>query len=131
MIGLDTNILLRAMLDDDARQSPAARAVIGGLSPTEPGHINLIVLAELTWTLQRRYKATPEELFAAVETLLRSTAFVVDARDLVGAALEIAKAGRHGFNDALIGVLNRHAGCMQTLTFDHGAPPEAGFATLT
>ncbi|HEY5794829.1 MAG TPA: type II toxin-antitoxin system VapC family toxin [Bosea sp. (in: a-proteobacteria)] len=130
MIGLDSNVLLRAVLSDDPVQSPSANALIATLSADRPGYINLVVLAEFTWTLRRKGKAKPQEIAAVVTTLLRSSAYVFEAPELVVRAVELSEHG-YGFNDALIGVVNRHAGCIETATFDKGAPTDAGFSLLS
>ncbi|WP_092176812.1 type II toxin-antitoxin system VapC family toxin [Bosea sp. OK403] len=131
MIGVDTNILLRALMDDDPVQSPAARAYLNHLAPARPGYVNLIVLAELTWTLRSRFKANLADVLLAVEALLDNAVLVIEARESVAEAVEIARSGRSSFSDAMIGLVNRHAGCMETMTFDRGAPSEAGFTVLT
>jgi predicted nucleic-acid-binding protein len=128
VIGLDSNILLRAILNDDPVQSPSARAIVEKLSADDPGYVNLVVLAEVAWSLRRWNKAKPREVAAVISALLKSPAYAVEQRMLVAAAVEVVKRGDCGFNDALIGVLNRHAGCIGTVTFDTGAPLEAGFA---
>ncbi len=130
MIGIDTNILLRAILRDDPVQSRAADELVASLSAERPGYVNLVVLTELTLTLRRKAKATQQEVAAVVSALLRSPAYVIESAELVLEAVERAATGQ-GFNDALIGALNRHAGCMTTLTFDKGAPTDAGFSMVT
>jgi predicted nucleic-acid-binding protein len=131
MIGLDSNVLLRALMNDDPIHSPLARNVLSRLSPQKRGYINLVVLAEVTWTLARKFKAPRGEIHEIVRSLLGGENLTLEAHAQVGLALDIAKANGSGFNDALIGVLNRHAGCMETMTFDRGAPSEAGFTILT
>ncbi len=131
MIGLDSNILLRALMDDDPVQSPQARKLLAGLSEDERGYINLVVLAEVTWTLARKFKSPRDEVCAVVASLLGSAKLLVESHRQVGLAIDMARETRCGFNDALIGVLNRTATCRSTLTFDHGAPLEAGFAIVT
>jgi len=118
MIGLDTNVLLRALTGDDAIQSPVAARILGELTPESPGYINLIVLTETVWTLGRRYKADRAAITDAVESLLESQSLVVADRAAVIESLELARAGSLDFADALIGTLNRHAGCKATVTFD-------------
>ena len=66
MIGLDTNVLVRYMAQDDPKQSAiATRLIEKELSPGEPGFISLMVLAELCWVLKSLYSASAGELFAA------------------------------------------------------------------
>lgn len=130
MIGLDSNILLRALTDDDPVQSPKAREVLAKLSPEDRGYINLVVLAEVTWSLLRKYRAGHADIQLAVETLLNGSSFEIEAHEEVAAVLELVRVKGGGFNDALIGMLNRQAGCSLTLTFDQGAPLDAGFAIV-
>lgn len=130
MIGLDSNILLRALTDDDPVQSPKARELLAGLTTEAKGYVNLVVLLEVTWSLARKYKATQNEIHAVVDMLLRGETFTVEAHDAVAAALELARTRGGGFSDSLIGILNSRAGCQRTLTFDRGAPLDAGFAVV-
>ena len=51
MIGLDTNVLVRYLVGDDAKQSAVAREVMAGLSQDNPGYLTSVVLAELSWVL--------------------------------------------------------------------------------
>ncbi|WP_158516197.1 PIN domain-containing protein [Bosea vaviloviae] len=118
-------------MNDDPIHSPLARNVLSRLSPQKRGYINLVVLAEVTWTLARKFKAPRDEIHEIVRSLLGGENLTLEAHERVGLALDVAKANGSGFNDALIGVLNRHAGCMETMTFDRGAPSEAGFTILT
>ncbi len=121
MIGLDTNVLLRAAVQDDAVQSPVARAIIAELAPSKPGYVNAVVLAEFAWTLERRYGYSPIEIVGAIETMLESEAFVVANHDAVGRALERVSTDGMTLSDAMIGELNFAAGCATTMTFDRRA----------
>ena len=118
MIGIDTNIHLRAALDDDASQSPRARAVLSALTAEEPGVINSVTLAEFVWTLRRGHGYERGEIVDAVRSMLRSSAYVFVDRRAVLAAVSRCQAESLGFADALIGEINRAAGCAVTLTFD-------------
>jgi predicted nucleic-acid-binding protein len=127
VIGLDANILLRSLLDDDPVQSPLARELLSTLTVERAGYINLVVLMEVVWTIRTRFKGRPARLHAALETLLSTDSYVVQSRDEVDDALALARSGKYGFADALIGFLNQRAACRATWTFDNGAPGEAGF----
>ena len=71
MIGLDTNVLVRYLAQDDAAQSAkATRLIEGELTQRQPGFISLIVLVETCWVLKRLYGATPTELRETVNDLL-------------------------------------------------------------
>jgi predicted nucleic-acid-binding protein len=118
MIGLDSNILLRALTEDDPVQTPIAARVLTGLTPERPGYVNLLVLAETVWSLSRKHKADRDAIFSAVESLLESRSIVLADRAAVIAGLEYARSTYLGFADSLIAALNRQAGCETTLTFD-------------
>jgi predicted nucleic-acid-binding protein len=127
MIGLDTNILLRAMTQDDPAQSPVARRIMQGLSELSPGHVSVMALAELAWTLDRRYRYSDEQVRTAIETLLTSTSIVVGNRDAVARAVIRSADDGLEFPDALIAELNIGAGCAATLTFDTKAAGSKAF----
>ncbi len=131
MIGLDTNVLLRATVQDDPVQSPVARKIIKGLSARKPGYVNVLVLAEFAWTLERRYEYPSGDIVAVMEAMLASDAFVIADHDAVGRALDRVAEEKLRFSDALIGELNLAAGCEQTLTFDRAATRSDLFKSVT
>ena len=122
MIGLDTNVLVRYMAQDDPKQSAVAtRLIEEKLSPAEPGFISLVVLAELCWVLMRRYSASAAELIAAVEDLLNTPQIHLDRRDVVIATVQHmkrSKSTKAGFVDVLIAQLAASEGCSCTVSFD-------------
>lgn len=130
MIGLDTNVLLRAVTQDDPVRTPLARTLIGKLDESMPGYVNPVVLAEFAWTLRTRYKYERNFVVDAVEALMQSSAFVVSDRDAVNAALSRSRSDGLHFADALIGELNRIAGCRTTLTFDKPASKRTAFTQI-
>lgn len=127
MKGLDTNVLLRAVTNDDPVQSPIARRIIAALTPREPAYINVVVLCEFAWTLQRRYRYDRQQVGLAISAMLVSTAFIVAERSAVSSALTRSQDEELSFNDALIGELNLSAGCPATTTFDGQAAGTAAF----
>lgn len=122
MIGLDTNVILRHLLQDDPIQSPAATALIEGqLSETRPGFVSVVAMVETVWVLTRVYRFTNSEIAAAVERLLQVGVLVIENAPEVFAAMVMVKSGRGSFADALIGALGAGAGCTHTVTFDKAA----------
>jgi predicted nucleic-acid-binding protein len=131
MIGLDTNVLVRYLAQDDKRQAArATRLIETELSETEPGFVGAVVLVELCWVLKRLYEATPAELKQTVQDLLSSRQLVLERRDVVMSALQRLGAGNADFADALIAAVAADAGCARTVTFDKSAAKLAGFASL-
>ena len=118
MIGLDSNVLLRYLMQDDAIQSPKATSIIENLDEAAPGYVSVVVLAEASWTLRSTYKIPAAEIAAAIVGLLQSAALVVQEEQAVVEALHASREGRGTFADALIGVLATKAGCERILTFD-------------
>lgn len=117
MIGADTNVVLRIMLDDDPAQSPAVNRI---LETTGAGGIfvSLIVVAEVAWVLKRGYREHPETVLEMIRDMLSAREFTVERPDLVEAALSDAREAKCGVADALIARLNKDRGADGTLTFD-------------
>jgi predicted nucleic-acid-binding protein len=121
MIGLDSNIMLRAITGDDPIQSPLALGFLATLSSDRPGVLNPIVLVETAWTLRARYKYPMLEILDHIKNFMGSTAYHIIDRDAVSEALATSRKHSIDFADALIGEINRLAACTTTMTFDEGA----------
>lgn len=131
MIGLDTNILLRFLVGDDAAQEARATSALHQRCTAEkPGFVNVIVLCELVWVLEARYGYARSDIAQAIETLCAMDTIRVDAAPLVALALLRYRASRAGFADCLLGVANRAVGCDTTLTFDKAAAALSEFTAL-
>lgn len=134
MIGLDTNVLVRYLTQDDPKQAAlATRLIDEELSIAEPGFISLVVLVEMYWVLKRLYSVRGDELLAAVEDLLSMPRFNLDRRDVVAAAVQFMKAAegsKAGFVNVLIAQLAAAQGCSSTVTFDKTAVRSAGMVLL-
>src|SRR5579863_6711763 len=110
MIGLDTNVLVRHLTQDDPVQSPkATEAIEGRLSPETPGFISVVAMVETVWVLERAYHYRTDEIAAAVESILETDVFVVENEQQVFAAMADFKEGRGSFADALIAALGTKA----------------------
>jgi predicted nucleic-acid-binding protein len=128
MIGLDTNILVRHLTQDDPIQSPKATEIIERrLTEENPGFISTVAMVETVWVLDSVYGLTIEETAAAVERTLQIDVLVVEHEQEVFAAMIALKLGQGSFADAVIAALGAKAGCMSTLTFDLGALRLPGF----
>ncbi len=128
MIGIDTNVLVRYLAQDDPAQSPVATDVIERrTSEADPGFISLVAMVETVWALDRAYGLTAPEIAAAVERILQADSLVVEDEQDVFTAMIALKEGRGSFADALIAALGARAGCSRTLTFDRKALRISGF----
>lgn len=122
MIGLDTNVLLRYLVQDDSTQSPKASEVIERrLSKENPGFVSLVCLLEIVWILGSIYKRSREQIADHVEMLLAADTLEVQNEQEVYQAVVALKNGSGAFQDALIGALGTWRGCSATLTFDQNA----------
>jgi predicted nucleic-acid-binding protein len=120
VIGLDTNVLVRYIVQDDPVQSPAATALIEGLDEENQGFVSLVTLVELHWVLRRAYKLDRDGAATVVRTLLAAVELAVQDTDVVYRALG-RLTGKADFSDAIIEELGTLAGCSHTATFDEGA----------
>ncbi len=118
MIGIDTNILLRAITQDDAVYSKRATDFLETCTRAKPGFINPVVLMECVWSLKRRYKAKPEEILLVLRSILDNDGLQVMHENCVAQAVVMEETYPGSFTDALIGELNREAGCTVTASFD-------------
>lgn len=128
MIGLDTNVLVRYLVQDDVVQGAAAsRAIRAAVESQEPLFLCGIVLCETVWVLETAYGHEREAIAGVLDRILLSEGFEVERRDEVSAALRAYAAGRGDFADYLIGHVNAIHGCARTLTFDRALHGTAGF----
>jgi predicted nucleic-acid-binding protein len=128
MIGLDTNILVRYLAQDDPIQSPKATEIIERrLTEDDPGFVSVVAMVETVWVLERAYGLSGPEIAAAVERTLQADVLVIQSEQEVFAAMTVLKEGQGSFADALIGALGARAGCSRTLTFDREAARLPGF----
>jgi len=122
MIGLDTNVLVRYLTQDDPDQAArATRIVEQELTEETPGFIGLVVLVETVWVLQRLCRASAEEIQETVTDLLGSRDIVVESRDVVTRALALSRQSSCEFADAIIAASAFNAGCDKVISFDRGA----------
>lgn len=131
MIGLDTNILVRYLVQDDPIQSRKVSELIEQhLTTSNPGFLSAIVLLETVWVLQSTYSFTSNEIAAALGQVLQADALLVEHAKQVFTAIMAVKEQRGSFADALIGAINVAAGCSRTFTFDRRALRLHGFEIL-
>ncbi len=121
MIGLDTNVLVRYLAQDDAAQSAKATRLIESLTADNPAFIGLVSLTELVWVLAGCYASGKDELIAVLEGLLRAKGLQVENAETVWKALRLFKEGSADFADCLIECSASQAGCDYTATFDRAA----------
>ena len=114
MRAVDTNVLVRLLVRDDAKQVAAAeRFVEGG------AWISHLVLMETAWVLESVYDLAPDRIATALEMLIGHAHLAIERAEVVVAALvEFRKRSKLGFSDCLIVATARHAGHIPVATFD-------------
>jgi predicted nucleic-acid-binding protein len=128
MIGLDTNILVRYLVQDDPIQSAKATELIERrLTAENPGFLSAAAMVETVWVLDRAYGLGGDEIAAAIERTLQIDVLVVENEQEVFTAMIALRQGKGSFADAIILALGARAGCSYTLTFDRKASRLSGF----
>jgi predicted nucleic-acid-binding protein len=122
MIGLDTNVLLRYIAQDDPKQSPRAIEIIEGrLTEQEQGFVSLVTILEVVWVLKSLFQRSRQEIANDIEMLLAADTLEVQNEQEVYLAVVSLRNGMGTFEDALIGSLGTWRGCSATLSFDEDA----------
>ena len=130
MIGLDTNVLVRYVAQDEPVQSAKASALIESLSASSPGFIAMVSVVELVWVLQSCFKASKAEIVAVIETLLRTKELKVERAEIIWQALRRFTQANADFADCLIERCAHAADREYTVTFDSKAAKTAGMRKL-
>ena len=131
MIGLDTNVLVRYIVQDDPEQARAAtRLIEGRCTEKSPGYVSVPVLVELVWVLTAAYRHEKPVVASVIRQILRTTEFLVEDGETAWAALREFEKGGADFADCLIAHRNHARGCTQTFTFDHGAAGSRHFSLV-
>lgn len=122
MIGLDTNVVVRYLMQDEPLQARRATAFIERqLSSENPGFISLVVLTEIAWVLRSCYSIDRETVCRTIRALLETRQLWVERTDLVVRALRRYAGNAVDFSDALIVELARDNGCVEIVSFDRKA----------
>jgi predicted nucleic-acid-binding protein len=131
MIGLDTNVLVRHIVQDNQEESQAASHLIEtNCTAEDPGVVSLVVLCELVWVLDRGYRYHRSTIAAVLRRLLSVGDVRIERSDLAWLALNLYEGGKADFADYVIGLIHRDQGATITHTFDRRASDCELFALL-
>jgi len=132
MRALDTNVLVRFVVDDVPAQSSKAERVLADTARSrERLFVSIPALCELVWVLKKTYLQRKVSIVNVIQSLVNDDWFQVENEHEVAAALDSYRRGNVDFSDCLIGHLARKAGCRETVTFDKKASKRApGFTLL-
>lgn len=115
-ITVDTNVLVRAIVEDDPAQAAAAQHV---LTEAEVAALPIPALCELSWVLDRGYRLGKPDIALAIETLVSARNVVVD-EPAVEAGLTMLSAGGD-FADGVIAHVGQAMGGETFVSFDKKA----------
>ncbi|WP_454851419.1 PIN domain-containing protein [Rhizobium binxianense] len=116
--GLDTNVVIRLLTDDDPRQRRAAVEFGKLLGKEYMAFLPLVAVLELDWALRSRLGFGRADASAAIGKLLHTRGLAVEHHNLVIKALRMVEANNADFADALIACRSAEEGCVSVKTFD-------------
>lgn len=119
--GLDTNIVLRLIVDDDPAQRRAALTFGAGLGREHGAFVSLISLLELDWALRSQYGFQKTDVTAVIGKLLHTRGLIVEHHSMVVRALRLVEASNADFAGTLIACRSLDEGCVSIKTFDKKA----------
>lgn len=127
MIGLDTNVIVRYLVQDDPRQGRLADKIIEReLSADCKGLIASIVLCEVVWVLKRAYRQPREKIAEVIRMILETDVFEVENRECAWRAYYDYDEGTADFSDCYIAEINKAKGAEATVSFDECALESKG-----
>ena len=121
MIGIDSNVLVRMMINDDPQQEESIRSFLAQRSGDDPAYISAIVLAESVWVLRRRLGIPMAAIASVLRRFLESDDLRFQFGDRLANLLDGPKPPRGDLADHLIAWCAAEAGCARTVTFDKRA----------
>ena len=131
MLGIDTNVLVRLIVSDDAAQTRQARRLVAETLARDEGVlVSLLVLMETEWVLRSRYGLKKGVVLDAMRQLLASRELSFEDESAVEEALYYWKDTPCGFVDCLVAAHNRRLRCRATATFDVKAHRIPGFIAV-
>lgn len=132
MIGIDTNVLIRYIVQDDPDQSKTASQYLEqNCTVDSPGFLNHLVLCEIVWVLKRAYKYDKVIIVEVLKKILMTAEFSIENSDLVWKAMKEYELGQADFSDYIIGLSNLQNNCEYTVSFDKSVADFPGFVILT
>lgn len=131
MNGLDTNVLVRLLVADDAAQTQ--RVVQRFQAAERDGErlfVSILVLLELAWVLESAYGCTRTEVLDALEQLTSMPVLRIDNLEAVHRAIALGRQSKQAISNLLIGCCTTANGCTSVLTFDKAAAKHELFEQL-
>lgn len=130
MIGVDTNVLVRFVIDDHADEFRKAAAFLAGRTQDNQAFVSIIVLVEFIWVLRSRYRYSQEQVAFTIGALMSSPALVFEEQQFLSTLIRGGKVKSGDLADHLIALSAERAGCSRTVTLDAPAAAAIHFMDL-
>jgi predicted nucleic-acid-binding protein len=131
MAALDTNILVRFLVEDAEAQLAAARKLIHtALAAGESLFVPITVTLELEWVLRANFKFNKEQVTTTLSSLLASAELTFESESAVEIALALYRKSGADFSDCVHIALAHMAGESPLWTFDRAAAKVDGAKLL-
>jgi predicted nucleic-acid-binding protein len=128
---LDTNILVRFLVNDDEEQARRAYKLFAEAeSGKETLFVPQVVVLEMIWVLDSVYEVPRQEILDSVDALLRMPVLEFESQPAIQGFVNAAREMKIDLSDVPIAVSARHAGCDRVLTFDKRASKQGIFERL-
>ena len=121
MIGLDTNVLVRILVDDDVQQNKRARALLEDQRQGTRYFVGAVVLAETEWLLRNKLGYSAQTIRNLIQTMLETSQLVVEYELNLLGWLNAESSSKVQLSDYLISWSHRDLGCSHTFTLDKRA----------
>lgn len=131
MIALDTNVLVRYLVEDDAAQVKTVRNLMRQLTPEQPGFVCREVTVELVWVLQKAYGFSREQIAEVLDALIASKGIKFEATDEVAYSILHYRRGAADFSDLMIVAAAKRTQAFPLYTLDRKMSRVEGAALLT
>lgn len=118
MIGLDTNVVVRLLVGDDARQASLATKFMSGRSEDEPAFISAVVLAEIAWVLEDVFGYPQPAVVRALLSLFESSNLMIEREQAMKEAIALAGDQNADISDSVIARISLEEGASHIVTFD-------------
>jgi predicted nucleic-acid-binding protein len=129
VIGLDTNVLVRFLVEDDVQQTRRATAMVRAAIDRDVAlFVSDVVMCELVWVLEVAYRVDREHVAENLSLLLQTRQLVFDDADRLRRAVDAYREGKGDFADYVIREVGMAAGCRVIATFDRTLLHDPGYA---
>jgi predicted nucleic-acid-binding protein len=131
MKAIDTNVLVRFLVNDDISQARQVRQYFNTAEKQrETIFVPLLVVAETIWVLESAYEIEREAIISVLNDLALLPILEFENREAIQSAMSSAKHNRLDLADLLIAEIALHSGCQSVLTFDKKAAKNQRFELI-